>query len=103
MLGLISVSRLLNWLRSAFPSDTVVNKHKNYRYIPIEITKDLKWWYEFLPVFNGVSMMAVEEWSYPDTDNFCHAIFPPFITEQNLHINCLELLTIVVSFRTWGK
>jgi hypothetical protein len=36
-------------------------------------------------------------------DQFFHAIFPPFITEQNLHINCLELLTIVVSLRTWGK
>jgi hypothetical protein len=36
-------------------------------------------------------------------DQFVHAIFPPFITEQNLHINCLELLTIVVSLRTWGK
>ena len=76
----------------------------------------MKWWYECLPVFNGVSMMAVEEWSYPDTvfscdplleglggmfeDQFFHAIFPPFITEQNLHINCLELLTIVVSLRT---
>ena len=79
----------------------------------------MKWWHEFLPVFNGVSMMAVEKWSYPDTvfscdawleglagmfeDQFVHAIFPPFITEQNLHINCLELLTIVVSLRTWGK
>jgi hypothetical protein len=96
--GRIFVSRLLNWLRSAFPSDTVGNKQENYRYIPIEIKKDLKWWYEFLPVFNGVSMMAVEEWSYPDTvfscdacleglggmfeDNFVHVIFPPFITEQ---------------------
>ena len=64
-------------------------------------------------------MMAVEEWSYPDTvfscdacleglggmfeDHFFHAIFPSFITEQNLHINCLELLTIVVSLRKWGK
>jgi hypothetical protein len=36
-------------------------------------------------------------------DQFFHAIFPPFLTEQNLHINCLELLTIVVSLRTWGK
>jgi hypothetical protein len=36
-------------------------------------------------------------------DQFVHAIFPPFITEQNLHINCLELLTTVVSLRTWGK
>ena len=36
-------------------------------------------------------------------DKCVHAIFPPFITEQNLHINCLELLTIVVSLRRWGK
>jgi hypothetical protein len=52
-------------------------------------------------------MMAVEEWSFPDTvfscdacleglggmleDKFVHAIFPPFITEQNLHINCLTV------------
>jgi hypothetical protein len=36
-------------------------------------------------------------------DQFVHAIFPSFISEQNLHINYLELLTIVVSLRTWGK
>jgi hypothetical protein len=35
------------------------------------IKKDLKWWYDFLPVVNGVSMMAVEEWSYPDTVFSC--------------------------------
>lgn len=98
--GRIVVSRLLNWLRSAFPSDTVGNKQKNYSYIPVEIKKDLQWWCAFLPVFNGVSMMAIEEWSYPGLggmfeDQLFHAIFPPFITEQNLHINCLELLTIV--------
>ena len=69
--GRIFVSRLLNWLRSAFPSDTVGNKQKNYRYIPIEIKKDFKWWYELLPVVNGVSIMAVEEWSYPDTVFSC--------------------------------
>jgi hypothetical protein len=28
------------------------------------IKKDLKWWYDFLPVVNGVSMMAVEEFIY---------------------------------------
>jgi hypothetical protein len=66
----------------------------------------LKWWCEFLPVFTGVSMMAVEEWSYPDTvfscdacleglggmfeDKFVHVIFPPFITEQNVHIPNLK-------------
>jgi hypothetical protein len=118
-LGRIFVSRLLNWLRSAFHSDTVGNKQKIYRYIPTEIKKDLKWWYELLPVFNGVSMMAVEEWSYPDTvfscdacleglggmfeDKFFHAIFPPFITEQNLHIRCITTKHGYQSKRTYGK
>lgn len=71
--GRIFVSRLLNWLRSAFPSDTVGSKRKIYRYIPVEIKRDLKLWYEFLPVFTAASMMAVEEWSYPDTVFSCDA------------------------------
>ena len=30
-------------------------------------------------------------------------LFSLLLLEQNLHINCLELPTIVVSLRTWGK
>ena len=32
-----------------------------------------------------------------------HEEFPPFIIEQQLHINALELLTIVVALKVWGK
>ena len=33
---------------------------------------------------------------------FFHCEFPSFIRSQNLHINALELLTIVVAVKMWG-
>ncbi|VDI32613.1 Hypothetical predicted protein [Mytilus galloprovincialis] len=53
------VSRLLTWLRS-LPDD------KCGHIIPLYIRKDLFWWYHFLKSYNGVSMMALEDWSQPD-------------------------------------
>lgn len=62
--------------------------------------------------------MDLEEWSNPDDILFCAACFigcggrfegdffhcelPWFIKSQNLHINALELLTIVVAVKMWG-
>ena len=87
--------------------------------IPEEIEKDLKWWYIFLPRFNGVAMMDLEEWGEPDIlaasdsyltgcgnfseGKFFLTVFPDFISKQNLHINCLELLAIMVTVKLWGK
>ena len=53
------MSRLFNFLRT-LPEDQKVKR------IHVEVQKDLYWWREFLPLYNGVSMMAVEEWSSPD-------------------------------------
>ncbi len=65
-------------------------------------------------------MMAIEEWPQPDeilaTDaslngcggwnaasrQFFHTLFPLMITKQDLHIYCLELLTIIVAVKIWG-
>ncbi|CAG2246311.1 unnamed protein product [Mytilus edulis] len=57
--GRLFVSRLLTWLRS-LPDD------KCDHIIPLYIRKDLFWWYHFLKSYNGVSMMALEDWSQPD-------------------------------------
>ena len=108
----IFISRLLNWLR------IIQNSDKN-EIIPVEIKKDLQWWYIFLPRFNGVAMMDLDEWSEPDQlaasdaclsgcgsfsqGKFFHAAFPDFILTQTLHINCLELLSIMVTVKIWGK
>lgn len=63
-------------------------------------------------------MMLLENWSSPDEIFSCdaclsgcggimqasyfHEEFPPFIKDQNLPINALELLTIVVALKLWG-
>lgn len=32
-----------------------------------------------------------------------HSNFPSFITDDHLHINCLELLVVIVAVKNWGK
>jgi hypothetical protein len=36
-------------------------------------------------------------------NQFFHRVFPEFLREKNLHINCLELLTISIAMKIWGK
>jgi hypothetical protein len=43
--GRLSVSRLLNWLRSVFPSNIVGSGHRNFRTIPTEVTKKIKYFF----------------------------------------------------------
>jgi hypothetical protein len=111
-------SPLLNWLHQAFPSNIVGSGHKIFRRSPKDIKKDLLWWYKFLPGNNGFSIMSLENWSSPDevlssdacldefgaisSNQFCHALFPSFIKENQLHINCLELLAIIIATKIWG-
>jgi hypothetical protein len=109
--GRIFVSRLLNWIRTI--------KSQSPVHIPAEVLLDVKWWLNFLPVYNGVSMMPMVDWSQPDeilaTDacligcggtcgnEFYHAVFPEFIQRQSLHINALEMLALVVGLKLWKK
>ena len=108
------ISRLLTWLMSLYKSDRFL-KH----IIPDFVKKDLIWWSRFLPIYNGVSMMLYEEWSSPDavfsSDSclqgcggfwkgaFFHSQFSREILEKNLHITALEVLSILVCLRLWGK
>lgn len=39
--------------------------------IPDEVKKDLQWWNEFLPKYNGISLMYLGPWSEPDTILSC--------------------------------
>lgn len=107
----IFICRLLNWLRQIHATEMLVP-------IPPDFRKDLVWWKNFLPRYNGVSMMDMDEFSEPDsvisTDaclrgcggwfagRYFHSDFPLFIKEQELHINALEMLTIVVALKLWG-
>ena len=117
--GRIFVSRLLNLLHSAFPCNNTGNRNWIFRKIPSEVLKDLQWWHFYLKTYNGITMMSINEWSNPaehfscdasleglgaiNSDQYFHAVFPSFIQDLHLHINSLELLTIVVSLKMWGK
>ena len=106
----VFICRLLNWLRQIQDTGSLLP-------IPFSIKKDLIWWKKFLPVYNGISMMDFNDWSEPDSVISCdaslvgcggwfagyyfHSDFPDFIKIQSLHINELELLTIVVALKVW--
>ena len=108
----IFICRLLNWLRK-------IHSSEGPQIIPLETKKDLLWWHNFLPLYNGVPMMDLQDWSNADQFLSCdsclqgagawfdgkyfHCKFPSFILSQNLHINALELLTVVVALKLWGK
>ena len=109
--GGVFVQRLLVFLRSIYS-----NTSGEFP-VPYYIRDDLKWWNTYLPCFNRVSMMSLKLCQPDDefaTDScltccgavsgreYFHAVFPPFIQDLQLHINALELLTIVISLRIWG-
>ena len=84
---------------------------------------DIQWWIRFMELYNGVSMMLVEEWSEPDaimaTDAcligcggwfaasrlFFHTEFPSSIKARfntKHHITQLEMLTVLLACKVWG-
>lgn len=109
--GRVFIARMLQFLRGM--QDGVP------KVLSQEFRKDVLWWQRFLPLYNGVSMMAWEDWGDPDvvlaTDacltgygafslgKYCHGVFPLFLTEAGHHINVLELLVIMVSVKLWGS
>ena len=111
--GRLFMSRVLEFLRG-LPKVGKVE-------VPNSVRRDLLWWKVFLLQYNGVSMMPWQKWSAPDevvaTDaclqgcgawfhshqEFFHAQFPESVTSRNLSINALELLTVVVAAKVWGK
>jgi hypothetical protein len=106
--GRVFVSRLLTWLKT-FGGQNVSKK------IPKYVKLDLVWWSTFLIIYNGVSMMFLQDISTPDCilsydstlvgcaglcgDLYFHKIFPRFIQKKRLHINALELRCLVVSLK----
>ena len=51
-------SRVLNFLREMQNRGTK---------IPVEVRKDIAWWKEIAPLYNGVSCIPVDFWSKPDS------------------------------------
>ena len=112
--GRAFMCRLLNALRSCF------SRPKN-ACLPIsdELRSDIEWWLFFLSHYNGISVIPSDVLiSNPElfaTDaclsgcgavcfgEYFHREFPEFILAQDLHINELELLTVVIAIKLWSR
>ena len=92
------------------------------KYCPLSSVNhsDLHWWCHFLPSYNGVSLIKTSPWLdnrlFLSTDACCtgaggyftgqyfHTPFPaPILSQFGHDINILELLTIMVALKLWGK
>ena len=84
-----------------------------------EIRKDLNWWKHFLPTFNRVSILWLQDVAQIDEllaldasligggathrKEFIHFKFPENINTATNHISVKELLTIVVAVKIWSE
>ena len=110
--GRIFISRMLNLLKGNINNNIQITLNNEFR-------KDVNWWITFLPLYNGVSIIPYSHWSNPDSvfssdacitgcgayfrGHYFHAEFPKSIQELQLHIIALELLSITVACKIWGK
>ena len=85
--GRIYLARILNFLHDMPPTGRHI--------VPRETQLDIKWWKEFFPLYNGVTMMLNNDWSRPDEvlasdscltgggayiqQEFLHFEFPPHV------------------------
>ena len=107
----IFLNRLLSVLRGMVKQTQVIVLTDDFKL-------DLRWWDEFVSIYNGASMIPEEQWSAPDavicTDScetgcggycgseFFHSSFPGAILQQDLCIHNLEILAVVVAVRLWS-
>ena len=102
------VSRMLETLRAA--PDT------GYIRISDEFKKDVHWFLNFMPTYNGINMMVHSP--LPSDmhveldacmtgvggrcgDEVYHCTIPPFIVDENHHITHLEMLNLVIAAKLW--
>ena len=111
--GRVFLARLLNFLRSFSSSQNSV------KVLPVSAKRDINWFYCFISVYNGVSIIPPTEWEAPDFtiatdaclvgcggtcgDYYFHSGFPENIKKLELHISELELLSVIVAIKLWSS
>ena len=109
----IFMSRMLNELRRL----PLTGQHV----LSQDFKWDVYWWSCFMPQYNGISMIPRPYWSEVNsvlatdaclsgcgavnwvTGEYFHSVFPSDILALDLSINSLELLTIMVAIKVWGR
>ena len=80
---------------------------------------DIKWWYDFIPQFDGTAVMWLIDVEEMDSEmavdacmrgtggispkNYFHAPFPNCFAEQGLKITHLELWSVIVAVKVWSE
>ena len=109
-LGRLFVSRLLSEMKA-------MTRGKHYK-VTGQARKDIMWWYNFLPGFQGRSIMWLLEVTEIDTEfavdacmigaggvageEYYRTRFPPQFNQKKLKITHLELWAVIVAVRGWG-
>lgn len=110
--GKIFMQRMLSELRRL--------PNKSSRFTPSSaLLADLRWWNEFLAVYNGVSLLRSSPWIDSPvrfcTDaclsgiggffdgRFFHSSYPPFFDTTSLSIASLEMLAVIISLKLWSE
>lgn len=95
-------------------------KHHHHRVsLNKEFKKDIRWWLNFITVYNGVSIILDTPWSAPDCvfvtdacltgcgeicgDRIFHTSFPDSICQKFSAIHQLEFIALLVAIRLWGS
>ena len=95
-------------------------KHHPHRVsLSKEFQKDIRWWLNFLAVYNGVSIISDTPWSAPDCvfatdacltgcggicgDRIFHTHFPDSICQKFSAIHQLKFIALLVATRLWGS
>ena len=82
------------------------------------VRKDIRWWMQFINVYNGVSLIPTQLRSAPDSifssdacltgcggmssEQYFHVEFPPQVLLRFTTIHLLEALAIVIALRLWA-
>ena len=107
--GRVLVLRLHNQLSTAKTAKNIISE---------QMRKDLQWWGRFLPQYNGVSIMWMQQCTSVDEvfstdacltglggicgDEYFHAQFPECITTDNRYtIAHLEMVAVLVALKSW--
>ena len=110
--GRLFFSRILNFLKARYSS-------KKSEKIPAEVQKDIKWWQEFAPHFNGTRSFDNTQWLHPDcllhTDacltgvgGFMNGLYfrheiPENVKQEAKNSNHCEIYAILVAVKAWYK
>ena len=93
--------------------------HNHHRVsLNTEFRKNIRWWLDFIAVYNGVSIILDVTWSAPDCvfaidtcltgcggicgNTVFHAPFPDWVLQQFSAVHQLEFLALLVAIRLWG-